>query len=190
LDGKAGLGYTFCRRSWGVAPLIGWAYDELDLTVKNTLTTFVLTPSRQPSQLSDIDCKQTFNGPWAGVDLFFNPCSCWDLTLSYELHRAEWEGKRIPRQGDFGPRFGVTPRFANVRRHHRLWGNVFEVDCDTHFCGRYSIGCALKYQIWASQGTGHYQTTITPLAPGFTNRTIASVEWQSFSAQLQLGIVF
>ena len=125
-----------------------------------------------------------------GVDLLFSPTPCADFTLTYELHRTDWEGKHLPATGNFIPPLGTIPGFADVRRQHRFWGNVFEIDYSTHFWCRYTLGCALKYQLWVSQGTGDYHRTITPLSALLPNQTVQNVEWQSFSATLRLGYSF
>jgi hypothetical protein len=191
-DATGGLGFLFqMGNCWGVAPTAGWGYDELYLIGTAVTTNQILTAGRRTG-IGSINCKSTFQGPWVGADILFQPACCFELTLSYELHRDEWRGQQIPDRGNLGPIFGTTTGFANKRVHHQVWGNVFAIDTAYSFCNCWEIGLFLKYQIYKGQNSGHYSRTITPpiLDPSFRRRLITDVEWDSFAGELHLGYVF
>lgn len=188
IDATGGTGYLFTTcQNWGFAPLIGWSYDEIDTWGKQ-VTPQILHFIRS---VGDIHYKSRFQGPWIGVDFLFQPTPAWDINLSYELHGAHWHATRILARGELGnPPFGTTSGFSNVRNHHSVWGNVFELGGMYTSSSCINFGASLRYQYWQSIGTGHYKRTKTPLDPAFTQRLCTDVEWYSFAAMVRLGYSF
>lgn len=188
-DAAGGIGYAWrFHPCWDFAPTIGWAYNELGITVTNVTTGFATPPNR--ISLSNIDCKHRVEGPWVGFDLLFFPSCCLDVSLSYELHKGRWRGDYFPDVGDFGPSFGRTTGFASKRTNDQMWGNLFRMEGKYLFCSCWEIGVLLNYEFWKGQYAGHFDRTITPLGPEFPNNLVIDVDWQSFSTMVQLGYRF
>lgn len=187
MDALGGFGYLFCISDcWGVAPLVGWSYDEIDVkgqSVKTPLDGVLL-------DIGDIKYKSRFQGPWLGADVFFEPTACSRISLGYEFHIAHWNGTRTLEQGELGTEFGTTTGFSNIRKLNPVLGNVFSLDGAYTFCGCWDFGIGLKYQIWKSVGSGRYKRTIIPTDPAITSQIVEDVEWNSFSLMFQIGYMF
>ncbi|NGX61215.1 MAG: hypothetical protein K940chlam9_00698 [Chlamydiae bacterium] len=190
-DVSAAIGWALqCHPCWGVIPSVGWAYSELDITVKD-VSTGIVPPESKRISLSNIDCKQSIQGPWGGFELFFDPSCCLDISLAYELHKGRWRGDYFPDVGDFGPDFGRIGGFAAKRTNNHMWGNIFRMEGIYTFCSCFDVGLLLTYEFWKGQyaSSGNFKRTITPVAP-FTNTPVIDVGWKSFSAMVQVGYRF
>lgn len=186
-DATGGIAWFFpVHCCWGIAPVVGWAYDDLNMEVTDVLATRLAPPTGLVPQ-TNIDSKTVFQGPWIGVDFLFQVGCDFDLSFGYELHRAKWTERRIPDGPEWGAAFGTTTGFANTRDQCPVWGHIFQLEGTYYFCSCWRLGLALKYQAWQGQNTGRYRRVTTPLASTFTHSLITNLEWNSFSATVQLG---
>lgn len=186
------LGSWFCfYPCWSVAPLIGWAYDALNFTAVNVKTFRVRTPSGDPSLLGDVDCRSSFQGPWIGFNILFEPNRCINFLLSYELHRVWWNGNHILDAGNLGSNFGPVTGFSDRRDHNKIWGNRFELTGEIRRYCHLHLGIGLIYQFYKSQNIGNYSRLNSSTEPPSTKlQKVIDVDWQSFSALVRLGYDF
>jgi hypothetical protein len=188
-DATAGLGFGFYLHPfWKIAPIIGWSYDKLNLTATHVTAADFIAGDIVP--IGDIDLTSTFQGPWIGVDLFFQASDCFDLNCGYELHRARWKEQRLLTGEDLNTNFGVTTGFSNERTQEPVWGHIFQLDGICYFCDCWNIGLGLKYQVWQGQNMGKHERLFTPVDPDITNQVVADTQWDSFSATFRLGLGF
>ena len=181
------LGY-FC--GWnccvGIAPVIGYSWDNFNITGRNIRVAVDGTVYR----LSNIKARQRFQGPFVGFDILLQPFCCLDITLGYELHYARWHGQRNIKGNEFGnPPFGTTTGFSNKRRMHGVIGNVFKIDTSYRFCNCWNAGFELTYKLFRGD-FGKYHRTVTPIIPQFTFAHIDDLEWHSFAAMIHIGKEF
>ena len=176
VDASASTGYYFSfHPCWGLGPVIGYAYDQMHLHTSHLF---------QNTSGGDVDnggmkLTQTFQGPFVGLDLLFQPSCLWQVELEWNLIHGWWE---------FRDSYDVLTR-ASKRTHHNVWGNVFQVDTTYILSRCWSIGLELSYETRVGQGNqGHYKRTIVPLA--FANQKIQSLSWQSFSTMFHVGYNF
>lgn len=184
-DASGAVGYYFSvNDNWTITPFIGYAYDKFNLHVRHgkvPLSGFLVDTGA-------IHCEQRFEGPWIGFDFRFRPF-CYDIQFSYELHYAKWRARKSFHE-ELGTDFGVTTGFSNKRNHPFLWGNVFQMNISYLLTPDWNMGIALKYEFYTSVGTGHYSRTKVPLALDDITKSVAYVEWESFSAYLHADYNF
>lgn len=183
-DVTGGVGYLFFMHPcWGFAPSVGWSYDLLDFKSNNTSIPIagVAVPG------GDIEFRSRFSGPWVGFEVQFVPLCAFDLSLKYELHHAHWHSRHSTTLESAA--IGLTRGFASRSDHNNIWGHLFEIDTNYYFCCCWNVGIDLKYQIWKSQGKGHFHRD-TPINAVINKSLVDDVEWESFSLMLHLGYAF
>lgn len=186
-DIQGAIGYYFCLApSIWVAPVIGWAYDALNLKGTDIKTAI---DGVEFNHLSDIKAHQKFNGPFAGFDLVYQVNECSDFIFGYEFHYARWNGNRHIQRNSYGdPPFGVTTGYSNHRDMHRVYGQVFKFDTTYQFCDCWFIGLGLKYQFFTGD-FGKFKRK--PHLPSlYTYANIDGLWWRSFASTVYVGTVF
>ena len=162
-DGSISTGYLFCMDTcWGVAPVLGWSYDKMDLNSKDTTSSTDINYGTVP-------IKSRLQGPFGGFDLFLQPGCCFILKLTYELHYAHWYGS------------ADQPTFTG--HHNKILGNIFQIDSSIPLRGCWEWGLALKYQTWKNNGESRCSFLEI-------DSKLLSMEWDSFSVMAHLGYAF
>lgn len=185
IDGSGAVGYLFnVHPCFGITPLIGFAYDRLEVKGENTSTLFAEVST------GDVDYFSTFTSGFGGVDLYFQPHPVVDFLAGWELHYGNWKGHYEPKSGEIGMVAGLVNGFASTQRVNSMFGNAFSFDASYLPLRTLRVGLKLKYQIWQSSGRGSYTRTATPLPFNFEKTAVTDVEWESFSALIHVGYNF
>ncbi len=170
-----------------IAPVLGWSYYEFDMKgthLKMPLDGVVY------DDLSHIDARQTFNGPYAGFDMLFQLIERLDFLFSYEFHYTDWHGKREIEGDEYGnPWFGWTTGFSNKRHIDNVIGQVFKLNISYNFFDRLRVGLELKDQYFAGDH-GKYKQTKRPIIPAFSFAKVDGLWWHSFGATIYIGGAF
>jgi hypothetical protein len=97
-DASAGLGYQFTLVSGRLRliPLVGYAYNQQNLTLTDGFQTISLPPQTQPlGPIPNLDSTYDtrWYGPWLGVDLFYNASEKISLFAGFEYHWADYKAE-------------------------------------------------------------------------------------------------
>jgi hypothetical protein len=92
IDAELGIGYMFNLKEVGVAPIAGWSYNEQRMKMGH-----VIRDGVRQDNLESLKSSYQWNGPWVGIDLFYDTLfTCYgNLSLEggYEYHWARWNSR-------------------------------------------------------------------------------------------------
>ncbi len=186
-DFNGALGYFVDMNcGWGFAPVVGYAYDKMDLTAHD-VSAFLVSETN----FGNIRYDQKFQGPFIGLDFHFCLSRCMQLKCGYELHWAKWKGQRIIGDAYVNqPGVQTALGFSTTRKHRQLWGNLFRVEGTYAFSRCWNLGLELQYQCFQSTQTGKVKSVGIPITPSFREYRVVNAYWYSFSTLLKLGYNF
>ncbi len=154
----AAIGYPFyfCDCTLILAPVIGYAVDEQNITINDEgLDLYASDGLFFPVSGSECCDHKYINkwwGPFVGFDFSYRPYNeCWSLFAEFEYHWGSFHGKRHI-NGEFD-QFGF-----NRHRFHtnNADGWVIAVGADYDLCNCWTIGLSFKYQDWRARKHKHH----------------------------------
>lgn len=187
----AAIGYPFffCDCSLIVAPVIGYAVDEQDLSVEDEGLSFAHYYDLFFPESGTECCEHKFHtrwyGPFVGVDFSYRPSNeCWSLYAELEYHWGNFTGKRHGHGFDFFDHCRHTSRDAN--------GWVFAAGADYDLSNCWTVGISVKFQDWSA--TRHRRECFSDYSSYFgsfcENRSRDNHKWHSYAINLTVGREF
>jgi hypothetical protein len=166
IDADIGLGYVFnviWVPSWGLAPMVGWAYNKQDFEEENLNFSF----------LSGSKFITRWNGPWVGLDFFYQANSCMQFNAGYHLHFTEWRHKEL------------FPAFFQISSARIAYGHTLFLEGKWSFCRRFFFDLGFTYKYFS---IGNLEPSVdTPSAlPHFES----VFRWSSVALAASLGMYF
>jgi hypothetical protein len=168
---KAGAGYyfniiPFC--DWvRIGPMAGWSFDQQ----------IYHGSCRSSSALTKY--KNTWKGPWAGLDFGFQLCE-FSLHASYEYHFALWKAER-----DFKD-FSLLE--GRIHSSHS-YGQVLSLEGKWNFSLCWYLGMELKVQEWQAS-KGRWKNAARCLGLLSTAERNKEAKWRSLALQGEIGFNF
>lgn len=179
-DFGVGVGYLYpFNEDFSLGPVGGWQYHLQKFKVRDPRTDGIPDPI-----LNGLKYTDCWHGPWLGFDLAYRFCK-YSFHTGYEYDWAEWhatwrlKGPDVP---------GVA--FSDHRKSNQAHGQVIYLDAKWHFYDCWSLGCGLKYQMWkATHGKVNPLRDNAPVSSTEVDK-VNRAKWTSFTATLDLGVVW
>lgn len=188
----AGFLYPFCN-DWGIGVSGGWAYDKLDLTVKNVINVAGECDDENCTGLSatlqGLKFKHRWKGPWVGVNLAYQTCD-WDFNLGYEYHWARWNADFTLAVPDAAGEGCVG--FSDKRKGKNGHGNVVFANIGTTINDCWTVGLGAKWSAYRVSGSlVPANNTFGGLGcPADEVDRVKHNDWDSFQVTLDIGYRF
>lgn len=182
-DFSGGVGYAIkigCECEFSLVPLVGYAYHAQCLRSKHgdqklVNEDFPCCSDPLPGLKSRFSAR--WNGPWAGIDLYYKFCN-WILLANGEYHWTWFDGKA---------RWNLRTDFVKDPKQHSFGhGQVYSVEGKYVITPYWLLGLKLGYHTFKTRG-GHSKLF-------FANETaklkLNTVRWKSFDALFTVAYDF
>lgn len=143
--------YCGCE-GFQVAPTVGFAYDRLQLHIRNKERIFSKTDSPFPQiycgkeihDRTNSSSKYRFSwwSPWVGFDVFY-AADCWSLFGEFELRFGRVERMRSSSIGN--------ENFDHYKRTKWFWGTITRLGANYTFCDNWYLEASVSYSQSSSQ---------------------------------------
>ena len=187
LDGTIGLGYRFGKGRIRWIPLLGYAYREQNLTLKNGYQSIsepvpgVTPPPVGPIAGLDSAYDAEWKGPWAGFDFFFEVQEKITLFAAFQYHWTRYEAVA---------NLNLRSDLAHPRSfEHHADGGGFLIGAGAAYAvkGPWIATLSAGYERWSTDpGTDTIYYAGGPVAQTRLNE----VKWNSFSLMVGLAYRF
>lgn len=187
-DFQVGIGYLFSWNCWGLGISGGYSYDKFKLKTSHGKTSIGGNPF-EDAILYAKGYKTTtiWEGGYVGAKLFYEWCS-WLFDIGYEFHLPRYsEVHALSDRAEV-----VQSRLPSKSRSNQAYGNVAFLDVHYYICGGLVLGAGFKYQNWTA-----CHARVRPRHGSFvdhhlpaTTKINENVEWNSYSASVDIGYYF
>lgn len=189
--GEFGIGYSlyFCDCTMMLAPVIGYSFDEQNISVEDNGINFGSGSELLPQSGSHYSRNNTvfrWYGPFVGLDFYYRPsCECWSLWAEVEYHWGSFNGRRHHVGFDF---FG-----GNDKQHsNNMHGWVFAVGADYDFSNSWTLGFELEFEDFAANR--RHRNDVSFFDDSYVSvdgkRARNNFDWNSYAAKVTVGKFF
>lgn len=184
-----GYPFHFCDCSVILAPVVGYAIDEQNLSVDDEGFDFSRDDDLVFPVSGDCCCRHKtifrWYGPFVGVDFQYRPFNqCWNLYAELEYHWGHFKGKRHHHGFDL---------FDNQNHSANATGWVFAAGADYDLCNCWTVGLSVKFQDWKAHKSHHCHGDTSDAEYLFSDRDGRgrhNNKWDSYAINLTLGHQF
>jgi hypothetical protein len=186
VDASAGIGYQFnvAAGRFMLAPLIGYAFSEQNLTITDGVQTLSQPPQTQPiGPIENLDSSYDtqWYGPWVGLDMMVRMGKKLNFFAGLEYHWSTYEAEG---NWNLRPDFAHPKSFAHEADGR---GILISGGGEYIFSAPWALGLEVIYQDWSTD-SGIDQTFF---ADGSTTVTrLNEVNWNSFAVMLKVTYRF